>query len=307
MFAALAGISLVGASLRWAMPDLDIDLARRICGRLVLGVMLPALNIEVISTANLGPHLWQVPVTMAAVAILCVGVGLLVFSPKRMDGRLAYALVLGCAFGNVTYLGLPLLRGLFPESQGEVTAIAILCEITVTSLDLITAAALAGHLGHIDGMASVRNVAGQLLRFPLLWAVAFAFTLRWLEIPIPPFVLSALHLLGQSVSGLMLLVLGMALKPAAVVTAFRLIGVWWPLLPIKLVLSPLAAAAIGSAFGMPPLQLQATTLQAAMPPQLFTLVAADRFGLDTETLAAAVAFLTIVSFLTLPFLFWLTG
>ena len=37
-----------------------------------------------------------------------------------------------------------------------------------------------------------------------------------------------------------------------------------------------------------------------MPPQLFTLIVADRFGFDTEILAAALACVTIISFGTLP-------
>ena len=43
----------------------------------------------------------------------------------------------------MTYLGMPLLRGLFPQSVIDVTTVAILCEITVTSLDLTTGTILA--------------------------------------------------------------------------------------------------------------------------------------------------------------------
>jgi predicted permease len=37
-----------------------------------------------------------------------------------------------------------------------------------------------------------------------------------------------------------------------------------------------------------------------MPPQLFTLIVADRFNLDAENLAVAVVVLTSLSFLTVP-------
>jgi predicted permease len=42
-----------------------------------------------------------------------------------------------------------------------------------------------------------------------------------------------------------------------------------------------------------------------MPPQLFTLIVADRFNLDTENLAVAVVVLTSLSFLTVPLVNWL--
>jgi predicted permease len=44
-----------------------------------------------------------------------------------------------------------------------------------------------------------------------------------------------------------------------------------------------------------------------MPPQLFVFIVADRFGFDTEVLATAVAFLTVISFLTLPVLHYFLG
>lgn len=48
---ALALIAIVGASLYRVLPNFDPDATRRQCGTLVLNVMLPALNIEVIYTA----------------------------------------------------------------------------------------------------------------------------------------------------------------------------------------------------------------------------------------------------------------
>ena len=43
-----------------------------------------------------------------------------------------------------------------------------------------------------------------------------------------------------------------------------------------------------------------------MPPQLFTLIVADRFNLDTENLAVAVVVLASLSFLTVPLVNHLT-
>ena len=73
-----------------------------------------------------------------------------------------------------------------------------------------------------------------------------------------------------------------------------------PPLVIKLVLSPLIVFLLGRICQLPALALHATTVEAAMPPQLFTLIVADRFNLDTEHLAVAVMILTSLSFLTVP-------
>ena len=140
---ALALIAIVGASLYHVLPNFDPNATRRQCGALVLNVMLPALNIEVIYTAPIGHHLWQVPIAMTCGVAVCVSAALLVVTAFPIDRRLKNSLILGSAFGNVTYLGMPLLRGLFPQSVIDVTTVAILCEITVTSLDLTTGTILA--------------------------------------------------------------------------------------------------------------------------------------------------------------------
>jgi predicted permease len=73
-----------------------------------------------------------------------------------------------------------------------------------------------------------------------------------------------------------------------------------PTLLIKLALSPLIVVFLGRIFKLLALVLHATTVEAAMPPQLFTLIVADRFNLDSENLAVAVVVLTSLSFVTVP-------
>jgi malate permease and related proteins len=299
VFLALAAIAAVGAALHRLIPDLDIDSTRRQCGSLVLNVLLPALNVEVIYGATLGNALWRVPLTMLTGLLVCVAGALLIFRAFAVTPKLKSSLIIGSAFGNVTYLGMPLLRGLFPEQLLHVTEIAILCEITVTSSDLITGSLLAMFYQD-QRQASIKTVLAQIVRFPLLWSAGLAVILRVLGVPLPQFVLTALNLLGQSASGLMLLILGMALKPSALSRAYDNLRNWWPLLLIKLGLSPLVVAFVGTMIGLSHLNVHATTIEAAMPPQLFTFIVADRFGFDTEVLAAAVACMTVVSLVTVP-------
>ena len=299
VFLALAAIAAVGAALHYLIRELDIDSTRRQCGSLVLNVLLPALNIEVIYRSTAGRHQWQIPLAMLLGMVVCVGIAILAFRMFPIDRKLKSSLILGSAFGNVTYLGMPLLRGLFPEQLLHVTEIAILCEITVTSSDLITGSLL--DIMHHEGARTSLTVALiQVLKFPLLWSAAGAVIIRLLGIRLPDFLLMALHLLGQSTSGLMLLVLGMALKPSVMAGSLAKLKSWWPMLIVKLGISPLVVGLAASLVGLSALNLHATTLEAAMPSQLFTFIVADRFGFDTELLAAAVACMTVISLVTVP-------
>jgi predicted permease len=99
------------------------------------------------------------------------------------------ALILGSAFGNVTYLGLPVLRGLFPNHLQQVTAVAILCEVTVSSLDLIAGSILALLWWRQWNISYV--VIIQLIKFPLLWSALIAVVFNICHLPVPHFVIMA--------------------------------------------------------------------------------------------------------------------
>ena len=110
----------------------------------------------------------------------------------------------------------------------------------------------------------------------------------------------ALHILGQSTSGLMLLILGMALKPDVLKGSFAHLRSWWPLLLIKLGLSPIVVLFAGFmdwSFGFESSRRDAGGRDAASIIRPYNR---RPFGFDTETLAGAAAFMTVLSLLTIP-------
>ena len=53
----------------------------------------------------------------------------LVFKGIAIDRKAKGSLILACAFGNVTYLGLPVLQGVFADHASDIAKVAILCEV----------------------------------------------------------------------------------------------------------------------------------------------------------------------------------
>jgi hypothetical protein len=125
---ALGLIALLGSLLRYWLTDFDVEAARRNIGVLVLNVFLPALVFRVICSVPSGPEMVQIPLVMAMGVVCCLGLALLLFRPMAMPAEEKGALVLASAFGNVTYLGLPVLQGLFPGLSLQVAKVAILSE-----------------------------------------------------------------------------------------------------------------------------------------------------------------------------------
>jgi len=296
---ALGATALLGAVLRYLMPDLDIADLRQKLNRLVLAVFLPALNFKVIYGAEVNRAFWQVPVLALSGLLVTVAAGSALYGLLPLDRRSRGALVLAGAFGNVTYLGIPLLQGVFPAAVLEVTTTAILYEMTITPAHLLLGSTLASRYAGVSS-AGFADALRRVAELPLLWAIAAALTLNVLDVALPAFLLGAASLLGNAVSGLMILSLGMALRIETLRDRGRQLGFLLPCLVIKLALSPLVVWAGARALGVHQPFAAAAILEAAMPTQLIVLVVADRFGLDTELAALAALVTTTASFVTLP-------
>lgn len=295
VFLSLGAIALLGSALQRLFPDWNVEDFRKSINRLVLHVLLPALIFKVIATAELDGLLYQVPLAAAAGIGACLLAGWLVVRWLPLARPAQGALILACAFGNVTYLGLPALQGLHPDRATDMAKVAILCEVTVAPLNLLVGSLLALRFGDAEGRG-LRQSLRQVLRLPPLWALAAALACKAFAVPVPAFLLHATGVLGGAVSGLMILALGMALRFERLQQPlpFALVGA------VKLLLSPLVVFAAARLLGMQAHGLEAVTLEGAMPSQLLTLVVADRFRLDSRLLAQAIVLNTALAFATIP-------
>lgn len=306
---ALGLIACIGSILRYLLHDLDVEMARRVIGDLVLNIFLPALVFRVIFTAQMGAENYQIPLVMLLSILVCLAISIVVFRAFRLQPEEKGALILASAFGNVTYLGLPVLQGLFTSLQLEVAKVAILSEITTTPLNLSLGMALgsgfkqpqsdrirAASSVFMDGVRIAWNVCQEMIRLPALWAVCIAILWKFSGVPVPAFLLQATQILGNTVTGLMMLSLGMGLRYQAIRKPFPLVVASI----IKLLVSPFVVFAIASWIGVAAPFFDALVLEGAMPSQLLTFVIADRVGLNAERLALCILVNTAASFFTIP-------
>jgi predicted permease len=265
---------------------------------LVLNVFLPALVFRVICSVPTGPEMLQIPLVMAIGVGCCLALALLIFRPLTLRSEEKGALILASAFGSVTYLGLPVLQGLFPAMALQVAKVAILSEITTTPLNLSVGVALGESFSGKSSCRVLFKAFRAVITMPALWAIVLALAWTGSGIPIPGFLMEATRILGSTVTGLMMLSLGMGLR-------YRRIHQPLPLLlasAIKLLVSPLVILAAARWIGLQEPYLEAVVLEGGMPTQLLTFVIADRVGLDVERLALCILLNTAASFVTIPLL-----
>lgn len=298
MLATIFGMSsIIAVGLLWRLL-LGGDQAAAVraqLARAVYSVFLPALVLHVMWQAPVDLDVLRIPVVAAAGALLSLLIAALIYGDgKRVGGgRAAGALLLAACFGNVTYLGLPVLTQTFgPWAQ----SVAIRYDLFANTPLLFTVGImLAGHFGSSQ---KPLHPLVELLKVPALWAAVGSVLLSLACIPMPAWLDKSLGVLGAAVVPLMLLSIGMALRWQA--GWFGRVHFLLPVIVIQLALMPLIVWGACIGVGMPQQLLAPAVIEGAMPCMVLGLVLCDRFRLDSSLYAEAVTLTTILSLFTLP-------
>jgi hypothetical protein len=294
VLAQTAALIAVGIAWQRVRPwGLDPDVTRRVLTGLVYVLLLPALVLEVLWRAPLGLDAARTAAS-AAIGVLAGLAAAWVWSrfgktPPAQRG----AFLLAAAFGNVTYLGLPVLESAF---GAWARTVAIEYDLFACTPLLLTVGILIAR-AHGTGADGESLVTG-LAKVPALWAAVAAVGLNVAGVPMPPVVEDALGRLGGGVMPLMLISIGLALQWGR--DWFRRVPAVAPVLVIRFAIAPLVVWTAATALGVEGATLGAVVLEAAMPSMVLGVVICDRYGLDTALYAAVVTVSTAASVVVLP-------
>jgi len=304
MLNVLIGMALIivaGIVWRIVLGQKSAKTARSHLTQAVYHVFLPALVLHVLWQFPLGLNTIRIPV----VASLCVLLSLLAAFLLYGNGKLVKAflpgnsnkavgaLLLASAFGNFSYLGLPVLSQTF-GTWAQVVAIHF--DLLASTPILFTIGIV---LSRYYGQASdSMHPLLSLFQVPAIWAALAGMLLSFSAIPMPVWLDETLATLGAAVVPLMLLSVGMALRWQSGWAAR--IPVLLPVIVIQLALMPLIAWGACLGVGMPDQYLAPAIIEGAMPSMVLGLVICDRFKLDVALYAEAVTLTTALSLLTLP-------
>lgn len=140
----------------------------------------------------------------------------------------------------------------------------------------------------------------ELLRLPVIYAVAVGLALIVWDLQLPVWVSNTVDLLGGMTIPLMLLTLGVSLSRLPLQGVKRGLS-----LSVLRMGSGLAAALLVShLLGLPELERNVLVLQSSMPVAVYSYLFAERFGRSAADVAGMVVFSTVMSFVFLPALLW---
>lgn len=290
--------ALIGAGvvLRNARPGgRDPELLRRGLTDIVYYLLLPALVLDALWRTPLGWDSIRIAWMAAAGVVAALWLASTGCRLCRVDGPSRGAIVLAAAFPNVTYLGLPVLEATFGDwARG----VAIQYDLFACTPLLLTLGILLAQRAGTVGQAAGAGIWRSLAKVPALWAALLAAGLNLSGVGQPRLVEELLRLLGNAVSPLMLIALGMGLRWAGF--SLSQLPRLLPVLLIQLILMPLFVWGLALSSGLDEGLIAPVVLEAAMPSMVLGMVICDRYGLNTVLYAAAVTSSTAMSMLTLP-------
>lgn len=292
---AVLGYIALGVALRVG-GLLTADDARPL-NTLLIWVAMPALIFTTVRREAFDPGFVALPAIGWVVVAVGLGLAWALARALRLEGPTAGAFILAAVFGNTAYVGYPVASAMLGDA-GLVRA--IFSDIFGNTLAVIT---LGTVVASRYGSGGVKvNALKELVTFPPFIALAAALALR--SVPIPIQVTSWLEALGKVVVPVVMISVGLTLKPRALKGHLKDAGV---LAAVKLVVLPLVALAVGTAFVADAASVRIAVLEAGVPSMMFTMIMGLRFKLDMDFIASAILVTMIGAVVTIPLMQLLVG
>lgn len=272
-------------------------------------IALPSLLFVVTSEADLraGIPLAFSALVVTVTAVFCLLIFPLLWILSRKDLNGSISATLAASYGNVAYLGIPVVLGVLGPVAGLPAVIAQLLHNLIfvlgypVSQQLLSSTRAAGES---RWKAAAATMGRTLLGSPLIWAVALGATVSLTEVHVFGPLMDFVNMLSAAAAPTALFAIGLTLRGAA--TALR--GGGLRLTPVfvastgKLLLLPAVTAAV--AFVVAPdmgsTWLVTMVLMAGMPTSATAFVLATTSRGDGKTVAAVILVTNFLGIVTLP-------
>jgi predicted permease len=200
--------------------------------------------------------------------------------------------ILTSALGNTGYIGYPATAALLGD---KAVPAAVFYDVFGTVFALVLVGLfVAQRYGAADDVDRV-NPLREIVTFPAVIALVVALALRSVQMP---FVVSrGIDLCASLVAPLIMLAVGISLRPGSVRGQATALGTQAVL---KLAVAPAIALGFGMLIVGSGPALRVAVLEASMPAMMLTLPIGGRFELDTDYIASAIFVSTAAAAVTVP-------
>ncbi|MBP9718232.1 AEC family transporter [Candidatus Gracilibacteria bacterium] len=215
----------------------------------------------------------------------------------RLNKQMFRTLSICFVFGNIAYLGIPILV----QTSGEQILPTATLIVAIYLFWIFTV-----EIGYLDYSIEknkkdvVINILKNLFTNPLLISVILGIIVGSFRIPLPSILLKSLDMITASVTPTVLIVIGLFIGKST----FGKLSEWFPVLLfslLKLLILP-AIFYFGALFSGATLpQFPSSIIQAAMPLAITPFALADKYNLNKAFITRSIVLSIILSVVTLPF------
>lgn len=235
----------------------------------------------------------------ASLAVYALGAGLMTLAFRGEGGRAAIR-GQAAAIGNIGFLGIPLVLGVWGESAAAPVAIALMVDLVV--IIPMTIAWLEARRGEGSAGRAAARALGRSVSNPFFLSILGGAGLSALAVPLPLALDAGIAFLAGAASPTALFSLGLYLAGNLAIQRPVEAG---GLSLIKLAVHPaLVWLILSQGFGVGGVPLAAAVVMAAMPVATNVFVIAQAYDTAPKLAADAITISTIVSLGTLSWLLW---
>lgn len=256
--------------------------------RVTIYLFTPSLVFTALVRADLGATggLRLVALVLAHLAVLLALV-LLVARLLRLPQVDRHGMALSTTFYNAGNYGLPVALFAFGEDGFRLaTVVFVVSAMVAHSLGVYLASA---------GRNAPWQAAGDILRLPMIYAAVLGVLCSRLDWAVPEALWRPLEVMAQGAIPLLLITLGVHLAQAP---SAGLSGALGAIIILRLVVSPVLAAALLPWFGLTGVAANVAVLATAMPTAVNAFLLAERFDTAPALVAGAVLATTVASVVT---------
>jgi predicted permease len=263
-----------------------------------LKVGLPVLVFTSLAQTSFS-FLEQAPLIIINSVFIIVSflLALLLGKSLRLSDRMIRTLFMCFGFGNIAYLGIPVL---VQTSGEEILPIASLIVAMYVFWFFSLGIAYLEYKTHHSKKVILMTTLQHMIRNPILIAVVLGITIGSFGIILPAILLESLNMITASVTPTVLIVIGLFIGKSHRGT----IKEWIPVIAfsfVTLILLPALLYYVISLSGLSLDYFGSSIVMAAMPLAITPFALADTYDLNKTFIARSIVLSTILSVLTLPF------
>jgi len=266
-----------------------------ILNKYALRIGLPALVIASLMRIEPGGENYvRLIIVNSVYFVVCMLLAFPISRIFRLSKQVKQALFLILSYGNVAYLGIPVLRNAYGEAAvpvaGIISSVYIFWLLTlgITLIEL-----------NSENNFSFRQLIVHQFKNPLMISVFSGLVIVFFNLKLPDVFTDTIQLFASSVTAVVLFSLGifLGLHQAGSLKDWSA-ALGWSVV-IMLVLPFLFYLTVRNS-GMDTMQLKATILESAMPLGLTPYALAVQYKLETTLVARVVVLSTMLSMLIIP-------